>query len=215
MKALSQFSTAVVLAGSLLFATGCEKASVAPEMVVSNAQNAAPAKDRNVEVRVTGTLLAHMSNGAMVPAKAFTATLQIQDFAYGSAGLVGQGVLQQIGGGISAAYKTMLQTTTLSYTVTLPDYIYLSAPVNPFTFQIAQTGYSSDYTVGRLVQLDTAYPITINAYTRKFNQVSAQVDALNTYLWNTLHDGSNYYDGDDYTHAAGQLDAIADVIGRF
>ena len=232
---MKTFTKSVLLLCSLLFAASCEKASVAPELSASSSQDAAPAKDRGIETRVTGRY-----NNAN-----FTATLRINSFNFGTYGLAVFGKMQQIGGGLSRADVATLESTPISFTVNqiVNEWAYRSfywnnvndaTAVYPFdvaneSFTLSLSPYATmpagmSLTLGALDAAgnfsEVYTPVVLSAaVTPRFNKVSALVAALPTVFDRHNTSFVNSYNGellpDAYRELGTRLDAIADVVGRY
>ncbi|MDO7853270.1 hypothetical protein [Hymenobacter convexus] len=234
MKTLT--NSALLLCG-LIFATGCEKASVAPELAAPSSQNeakmaaATTSKDRGIETRVTGQY-----NG-----QNFIATLRVSSFAFGSYGLVANGSLQQIGGGLSRTDAAALESTSVTFNINqvVNEGAYRSfyynnlndaTAVYPFdvateSFTLSLSPYSGpSITLGAVDATGTFVPsytslVLSAAVTPRFNRVSSMVAALPTVYDRhnaTFVNGAN---GEllaaGYAELGARLDAIADVVGRY
>ncbi|MBF9143588.1 hypothetical protein [Hymenobacter properus] len=210
MKAFNYFSTAAILAGSLLFATGCEKASVAPELAAPSTSQNGVVKDRAIETRVTGTF---NDNGVEKP---FVATLRVEHFEGDNTSQLVRAIcsLQQVAGGLKKADSDILEAgnvlaTEAQYQGKSTFNIVRTDPNNrTATGLTIIVGGSAYIGAGKMVYIDPV-SVVIDSNVRGYNQMIAN---------GTLAAVANWYDATDHTDLVGLgtlLDNVADYAGRF
>lgn len=214
MKVLSY---SALLLGSLLLATSCEKASVAPEMAATISQAVAPVKDKAIEVRVTATLTD--ASGT----RPFVATLRVDHFTTPGDAIFAKSSFGQVGGGLS---RSDVQLVLAGNTAADPNGGYV---VFPLVSSPSHTSTSLDITVGGRAYLTAGATI---AFTGQFaaDGTLIPVDSSPGVLLQVNQDTRNYskviashlltsvvnwYNGPTTIAELNSfLDGIADIIGR-
>jgi hypothetical protein len=207
-----------LLLGTLLAATGCDKATIAPERPLTGTQDAAPVRERGIEIRVTGI---YEPTG-----QPFTGTLRVTGFRSDGPGTIyTMGIFQQVGGGLSRENVATLESTPVAFFTTYPDndaYCYSNAwqtQTSYFRFGLSRREYANPYS---LVNLDSYYTITLNEDTPKYNRIAGTIGSI-VNLWNPVTVNANGLPtrglggltGAGVTQLALYLDGIAAVVGRY
>ncbi|MCC3159566.1 hypothetical protein LJ737_20155 [Hymenobacter sp. 15J16-1T3B] len=198
---MKKFPYLVLIIGSLLLATGCEKAAVVPEPSITTAQEGV-SKDRGIEIRVTGTY----------DSKPFTATLRANTFSSVNTLRVVTS-LEQVGGGLSRTDASFLESTPFTFDV----WTLVHTP-DTFSFTMLPVGWGG----GKPVVLDTYYEVLINSDTRKYNQITGYLASISN-LWEAKDSAGNYVyltstgslNADGYTLLRGYYEAISTTVGRY
>ncbi|OGX86636.1 hypothetical protein BEN47_12530 [Hymenobacter lapidarius] len=205
MKNFNNLSIAALMAGTTLFATGCEKATVAPELATSTSQDVARVKDRAIETRVQGTYYDAVTGTT----SRFTATLRIDEFVTSGGQLFAKASLSQIGGGLSRDAVALLEGQS---SITFSGVSTTSWSPTSLSLSVYGTGFIVG--TNSYLTLDKSYIITVDENTRGYRNAGEILMDINNYLASGAYTDTTI-SATGLEYLVSLYNKLADVVGRF